>query len=194
MTLWTTIIVNILLSQIQNFTNRWSLYFKSSSMKKNFCESSSLSKKNRCFSFDRNYFRLKHTSFQKRRNRNNLFEFKFLKSSQSHNFTIFNFFITFLRYLQSKLTSHEKLNRVRNIFKDCRSILLNFEMITKYWENRKIDDREDFETFKLINKIFNKILKCLLTNQRINELTNRRHDAREEKKIVLRACLTNKSK
>ena len=60
-------------------------------------------------------------------------------------FSIFNFLITLLRYLQSEFTSHEELNRVKNIFRDCRSILLNFEIITKYWKNRKIDDREEFE-------------------------------------------------
>ena len=33
------------------------------------------------------------------------------------------------RYLQSELTTHEELNRVRNIFKDCRQILLSDEEI-----------------------------------------------------------------
>ena len=41
-------------------------------------------------------------------------------------FLIFRFVII-SRYLQSKFTSHEKLNRVKNIFKNCRSILLNNE-------------------------------------------------------------------
>ena len=38
--------------------------------------------------------------------------------------SIFCFYVI-SRYLQSEFTSHEKLNRVKNIFKNCRQILLN---------------------------------------------------------------------
>ena len=105
-----------------------------------FDKSSSLSKKNRCFDFYRNYIRLKSENF-------NLMyiHLDFTIILIQDFLSIFNFFITSLRYLQSKVTSHEELNRVRNIFRDCRSILLNFEMITRYWKNRKIDDREKIE-------------------------------------------------
>ena len=36
-------------------------------------------------------------------------------------------FVFISRCLQPEFTSHEELNRVRNIFKNCRSILLNYE-------------------------------------------------------------------
>ena len=42
------------------------------------------------------------------------------------------FFLSFLHYLQSKFTMHKKLNRVKNIFRNCCSILLNCNKITKY--------------------------------------------------------------
>ena len=42
-----------------------------------------------------------------------------------------SFFLSSLRYLQSKFTTHEELNRVKNIFKNCCSILLNCEKITR---------------------------------------------------------------
>ena len=48
-----------------------------------------------------------------------------------------SFFLSLLRYLQSELTTHEELNRVKNIFRNCCSILLNCNKITEYW---KIDE------------------------------------------------------
>ena len=36
-------------------------------------------------------------------------------------------FVFISRCLQSEFTSHEELNRVKNIFRNCRSILLNYE-------------------------------------------------------------------
>ena len=63
-------------------------------------------------------------------------------------FSIFCFSIrsSFLRYLQSEFTSLEKLNRVRNIFRNRCLILLNCETVMKYWANRKVDDREVFNS------------------------------------------------
>ena len=53
--------------------------------------------------------------------------------------------LSFLRYLQSELTSHEELNRVKSIFRDCCSILLNYEKIAKYWRNRKMQNNKMFK-------------------------------------------------
>ena len=42
---------------------------------------------------------------------------------------IFCLMLSFLRFLQSEFTTREELNRVKNIFKNCCSILLNNETI-----------------------------------------------------------------
>ena len=74
-------------------------------------------------------------------------------------FSIFYSTLSFLRYLQSKFTTHEKLNRVKNIFRNCCSILLNYEKI-KYMNKQQ--NVWNSNAYKLINKIFNKIFNCLL--------------------------------
>ena len=74
-------------------------------------------------------------------------------------FLIFRFVII-LRYLQSKFTSHEKLNRVKNIFKNCCSILLNNE-----WCKMSCNDINNNKLSKKIRtfaSLINKILNCLL--------------------------------
>ena len=70
-----------------------------------------------------------------------------------------------LRCLQSELTTHEELNRVRSIFRDCCSILLNCEKdnrVLKRSKNAWWQDIWSSNAYKLINKILNKILNCLL--------------------------------
>ena len=52
--------------------------------------------------------------------------------------------LSLLRYLQSKLMTHEKLNRVKNIFRDCCSILLNCEKVTRYWRDEKLQSNKMF--------------------------------------------------
>ena len=47
-----------------------------------------------------------------------------------------------LRYLQSKLMTHEELNRVRSIFRDCCSILLNCKKVTRYWRDEKLQSNK----------------------------------------------------
>ena len=47
-----------------------------------------------------------------------------------------------LRYLQSKLMTHEELNRVKSIFRDCCSILLNCEKVIRYWRNEKLQSNK----------------------------------------------------
>ena len=87
------------------------------------------------------FFRLNHIAMQKKMNSMFIyFDAKFWR------LCIFQFFVfqtSFLRYLQSKLKSHEKLNRVKNIFRNCCSILLNWK---DNWKDRKIDDREIFNS------------------------------------------------
>ena len=69
-------------------------------------------------------------------------------------------FVIISRYLSSEFTSHEKLNRVKNIFKNCRSILLNNE-----WNKMSCNDMNKQQIVKENSNIYkfnNKILNCLL--------------------------------
>ena len=63
------------------------------------------------FSIIKNYHRIRYNSF--------LYWFKC--------FFLIIRFVIISRYVQSKFTSHKKLNCVKNIFKNCRRILLNNE-------------------------------------------------------------------
>ena len=75
----------------------------------------------------------------------NSWYFHFHVNSQTFFSQFFTSMLSSLRYLQSELMMHEKLNYVKSIFKDYCSILSNCEKITKYWKNRKMHDDKIFE-------------------------------------------------
>ena len=73
--------------------------------------------------------------------------------------------LSFLRYLQSRFMTHEGLNRVKSTFRDCCSILLNCEKVTRYWRDEKlqsnkmsvqIDQQNSQQDFQLLtnNRVF----------------------------------------
>ena len=95
----------------------------------------------------------------------NSWYFYFHVDSQSSFSQSFISMLSYLRYLQLEFTTHEELNRVKSIFRDCCSILLNCEKdnkILKRSKNAWWQDIWSSNTYKLINKILNKILNCLL--------------------------------
>ena len=90
------------------------------------------------------------------------------------------FILSSLHYLQSELTTHEELNRVKNIFKNCCSILLNCDKITKYsvknvhwadkqqnvWKCIQIDRQNSQQSFQQDSQLLTKN-RCLLRYFRI---------------------------
>ena len=84
-----------------------------------------------------------------------------------------SFFLNFLfrcyrfcvTYSQSKFMTHKELNRVKNIFKNCCSILLNCEKITKYRRNEKLQNNKMFETRMHTNWLWRACIEFNTWNQ-----------------------------
>ena len=101
----------------------------------------------------KNMFRKFHTNNFKKNDVNKFTNRRKIRRQIEMIFTIKSltrkstFHIWFDIIYNSKFTMHEKLNRVKNIFKDYRSILLNCEKITKYWKNRKMQNNKTFEVW-----------------------------------------------